>query len=542
MNASLKQLEEWLSAVEGEHFEFKQAKGTFSFDDLASYCAALANEGGGKVLLGVTDKRPREVVGTKAFQQYERTRQGLIESLHVRIDIEEILHPSGRVLVFHVPTRPVGTPIQYKGIYWARRGDSLVPMSEDRLREIFSEAGHDFSADICAGGSMADLDPAAIEDFRRRWIAKSGNQALGNLSDEQLLTDTEVIADGRPTYAALILFGTRRALGRHLAQAEVVFEYRSSDASGPAQDRREFRQGFFTFYDDLWNTINLRNDKQHYQEGLFVLDIPTFSERPVREAVLNAVSHRDYQVAPSVFIRQYPRRVEIVSPGGLPVGITLENILDRQSPRNRRIADIFGKCGLVDRSGQGMNVIFEDSIRQSKRVPDFTGTDQYQVSLTLHGTVRDPNFIRFLQRIGQEKQETFATSDWQVLNFVSQDERIPEHFRPRVDRLVELGVIERVGRGRFVLSRQYYELVGQKGAYTRKKGLDRETNMELLLAHIRDCGRAGSPMEELLQVLPALSRGQVKYLLQKLRGEGRIYLRGRTKGGRWYPGPGEKQQ
>ncbi len=69
MNASLKQLDEWLNAVEGEHFEFKQAKGEFSFDDLASYCAALANEGGGKVLLGVTDKRPRKVVGTKAFQQ-----------------------------------------------------------------------------------------------------------------------------------------------------------------------------------------------------------------------------------------------------------------------------------------------------------------------------------------------------------------------------------------------------------------------------------------------------------------------------------------
>lgn len=452
------------------------------------------------------------------------------------MDIEEILHPNGRVLVFHVPTRPVGTPIQYKGIYRARRGDSLVPMSEDRLREIFSEAGHDFSADICAGGSMADLDPAAIEDFRRRWIAKSGNQALGNLSDEQLLTDTEVIADGRPTYAALILFGTRRALGRHLAQAEVVFEYRSSDASGPAQDRREFRQGFFTFYDDLWNTINLRNDKQHYQEGLFVLDIPTFSEGPVREAVLNAVSHRDYQVAPSVFIRQYPRRLEIVSPGGLPVGITLENILDRQSPRNRRIAEIFGKCGLVERSGQGMNLIFKDCIRASKRVPDFTGTDQYQVSLTLDGTVRDPNFVRFLQRIGREKQQTFATSDWQVLNSISQDGRVPEHCKPRVNRLVELGVIERVGRRRFVLSRQYYELVGRRGAYTRKKGLDRETNKELLLKHIRESGGLGAAAKELRQVLPALSRKRVYGLLCKLRAEGKIHLRGRTKGSTWHLG------
>src|SRR5262249_38321348 len=193
--------------------------------------------------------------------------------------------------------------------------------------------------------------------------------------------------DGRLTYAALILFGSHRALGRFLSQSEVTFEYRSSDASGPAQARKDYRVGFFSFYDDLWNSINQRNDLQHYQDGLFVLDISTFSERPIREAILNAVSHRDYQLGSNVFVRQYPRRIEITSPGGLPYPITLENILDRHSPRNRRIADVFLKCGLVERSGQGMNMIFEESIRESKPLPDFTNTDRYQVSITLHGTM-----------------------------------------------------------------------------------------------------------------------------------------------------------
>ena len=144
----------------------------------------------------------------------------------------------------------------------------------------------------------------------------------------------------------------------------------------PAQQRVELRQGFFSFYDELWNLINLRNDIQHFQSGLFVLDIPTFSERVVREAVLNAVSHRDYQLSGSVFIRQDPRRLVLESPGGFPVGITEHNILDRQLPRNRRIADIFAKCGLVERSGQGMNLMFELSIQESKPTPDFAGTDR----------------------------------------------------------------------------------------------------------------------------------------------------------------------
>jgi len=117
-------------------------------------------------------------------------------------------------------------------------------------------------------------------------------------------------------------------------------------------------------------------------------DILTFSEGAVREAILNAVSHRDYRRAGSVFVRQYPRRIEVVSPGGFPAGITVENILYRQLPRNRRIAETLERCGLVERSGQGANRMFEESIRQAKPLPDFAGTDQYQVALTLHGRFR----------------------------------------------------------------------------------------------------------------------------------------------------------
>lgn len=338
---TIEQLEELMASKEGEHLEFKEAKENFHFETLIKYCAALANEGGGKVVLGVTDKRPRSVVGSQAFKQPERTRSGLIDKLHLNVDFSMVNHSEGRVLIFHVPTRPIGNPVKYEGIYWQREGDSLRAMSEDRLRGIFAEGGHDFSSDICASATLDDLDTEAIENFRKRWVKKSGNQSLTTLTQEQLLNDAEALVDGGVTYAALILFGTHKALGRHLAQAEVIFEYRASDASGPAQQRKEFRQGFFSFYDELWDLINLRNDIQHFQSGLFVLDIPTFSERVIREAVLNAVSHRDYQLGGSVFIRQYPRRLLLESPGGFPIGITEQNILDRQLPRNRRIADIF---------------------------------------------------------------------------------------------------------------------------------------------------------------------------------------------------------
>ena len=91
------------------------------------------------------------------------------------------------------------------------------------------------------------------------------------------------------TYAARALFGKRESLGKYLPQAEIIFEYRSSEASGPASQREEFRMGFFACYNRLWELINLRNDKQHYQDGFFVYDIPTFNERVVREAILSAI-------------------------------------------------------------------------------------------------------------------------------------------------------------------------------------------------------------------------------------------------------------
>jgi len=214
---TIEQLEELMTSKEGEHLEFKEARNNFHFEKLVQYCAALANEGGGKIVFAVTDKRPRSVVGSQAFKQPERTRSGLIEQLHLNIDFSIVNHPKGRVLIFHVPTHPIGNPAKYKGIYWQRQGDNLIAMSEDRLRGIFAEAGHDFSADICASATMNDLDTVAIENFRKRWLDKSRNQGLITLTQGQLLSDAEALFDGGLTYAALILFGTRKALGRHLA-------------------------------------------------------------------------------------------------------------------------------------------------------------------------------------------------------------------------------------------------------------------------------------------------------------------------------------
>jgi len=538
MNTSFEEVESLLRSKEDEHLEFKQAKTTFCFDELVKYCVALANEKGGKIILGVTDKAPRKIVGTAAFQGIERTKIGLNQRIPLRIEVDEILHPSGRVLIFTVPSRPIGMPIHYEGSYYMRAGESLVPMSQDMLKNIFNESSPDFTADICSDAQLADLDNDSIEDFRNRWIQKSKNENIRSLTAVQLLTDAELLTSKGLTYAALILFGTHKALGRFLAQAEVIFEYRSTEASGAAQYRHEYRHGFFAYYEELWETINLRNDHQHYQDGLFNWDIATFNESAVREAILNAISHRDYRMAGSVFIRQYPRRLEIVSPGGFPTGITLENILWQQQPRNRRIAESFARCGLVERSGQGMNRIFEACIKESKPKPDFSNTDDNHVWLTLQGQVQNTKFLQFLEKIGQEQLESFSTRDLLVIDKIFNAESVLDSEKRTLSRLKELGIIEQINRGRgtrYVLAKKFYAFIGKKGIYTRKKGLDRKTNKELLLSHIRANANDGSRMVEFLEILPGHSRSQIQVLLRELAKENRIYVHGSTLAARWYP-------
>jgi ATP-dependent DNA helicase RecG len=527
-------ISELLNAPEGEHYQFKEAKDRCDFEEAVKHCCALANCGGGKFILGISDRRPRLVVGSEAFGQPERTRERFISKLHVRVDFQIHNCEGKRVLVFDVASRPIGLPIQVDGIAWWYIGDSLVPMPSDITRDIYFESGHDFSADICSGATISDLDTGAIETFRLKWLEKSGNNLVKNISIYQLLVDCGAIINSGITYAALVLFGTCKALDRFLPQSEIIFEYRFTNASGPAQQRENIREGFFNCFDRIWNLINLRNNKQHYQEGLFIFDIPTFNERVVREALLNAVSHRNYQLGGSIFISQYNDRLVVESPGGFPTGITIENILYRQSPRNRLIAEILARCGLVERAGQGMNLIYELSIKEAKPLPDFTGTDIYLVCITLSGLVIDKRMFTLINSIGNNHMGLLTTDDLLIINSLFHEKKLSVNLRLRVKRLIDMGIIENAGRGKYLLARRLYEATGKSGVHTRLRGLDRETNKVLIMKHIERNGEKGAPLKELCLVLPSHSRSQIQVLLRELRKENLIRVEGNTSSARWF--------
>jgi ATP-dependent DNA helicase RecG len=526
-------LELWLQGREDEHCEFKKAENQIDSHELTDYCIALANEGGGHLILGITNKMPRQVVGSQACPNLGQTKKTLLDRIHLRVEASELDYNGARVVVFAVPARPVGTPLQYNGRYLMRSGESLTAMTPEQLQIIFAERQPDFSALVLSGATIDDLDPAGIERFRSLWHRKSGNGELLRLSILQILSDGELIRpDGSVTVAALVLLGKPLALSRYLAQAELIFEYRSNEASIEYQQRMEYRKGYLLYDDDLLSLINLRNEVQAVRDGMFIAQIPAFHEEVVREASLNAVCHRDYRLGESILVRQYPTRLEIENPGGLPDGITPETILQRQFRRNRLIAEALQKCGLIERSSQGVDKMFRLMLRQGKRRPDYSGSDDNRVLVRLDGEIQDPEFFNFVERLRREKGLTLDLSDLLLLDDIRQG-KIRTADDP-VRRLMAQGLVEKVSRGRgtrYILSKKYYTVAGQKGAYTRKRGLNRETNKALILTHLEHHGRG--TFQEFHEALDGLNRNQIHGLLNELREEGKIRHVGPRRYGYW---------
>ncbi len=533
MKTSLEEINKWLKKLEDINLEFKKAENQFSRDkDLPNYCAALANEGGGKLLLGVDNNG--NVVGTKAFDRtYNKLSNELFEKLSLRIDAEELIYESKRILIFHIPSRPLGKPIQSNGQYFMRLGESLRIMDETELKKILSETDPDFSTKIISGLKLGDLDENALENLKKRWAQKSKREDYLTFSNEKMLRSLELLNDKGLNYAALILVGKKEKINEYLPGDEIIFEWRQ-DPNKTAHDfRTEWRSPFFNIYDQIWEILNARNLRIPFQEGFIQREIFAFNEKAIREALLNAVTHRDYSIgAQSIFIKASPEEFIIESPGGFPNGVTVENVLYKSAWRNRRIAEVLQQAGLVERSGQGMDDIFKFTIGEGKGIPDLSKSDVYSVILRIPGQVKDKNFILFLEKVVNEKQITLSFEEIYELEKVREKLKTNDvKFR---DKFIKLNLIENIGKGRgskYILAHQYYAHEGKTGVHTRLAGTPRLQKKGLILIHLQKNGKGTS--QEFQDIFPDLKQREINNLLQELKKEGKIMHIGSRRSGYW---------
>lgn len=491
-----------------DHVEFKKCQeGNMAFNGgtkikpsdrrkcILGYVVALCNEGGGYLVLGLEDAYPHKVIGTKQnLGSLGELESKIYSELGIRPFIYELFDNDGhRVVVIDVPPRPAGKVYAFEDVELMRVGEDLVPMDLRTLFAILQEEEPDFSQMICEKVSINDLDVGAIRILKEKYARKQNNPAFMSLSNQHALSDLKLVVDGKVTNAAVLLVGKEEVIDMYFPQAKVMHEYRNIEGQERFDQRVSFGQPFYLLIDKLWSAINARNGNVSVQEGPYLFDIPFFNEQVIREVVNNAFAHRNYRISSEIVIKQYPNKLSVISPGGFPLGVTIDNILTVSStPRNRLLADVLAKTGIVERSGQGIDIIFRQTLSEGKQKPDYSKTDDYQVTAILSSTVKEPAFAIFIQSIQQELPENQKLSVFDILTFCDIREGRQPRDKEIVKRLYHLGYLEKRGRTnavKFILPRRYYEIAGNMTEYSKLIDWDDEQIWAVLFPYLIKYGK-----------------------------------------------------
>ena len=521
-----------LKKSEGIDLEFKAARNSFRFDDITKYCSAFSNVGGGYLLLGVDDTN--KVTGTAAYDgTYHELPEKIYAKCLIEAKVDEVFYDSKRVLVFQFPPHYPGRPVSADdGKYYCRVGSSMVEMSPDKLREVFSEVDSDYTSEYCIGAGFNDLDTDAIKILKNLWARKSNREDILLQDDKRVLSDLRLVDGRNVTRAAIILVGSEAAISKYAPSSEIILEWRQIDNKISYDFRREWRGPLVRVCDEIMREIQNRNMRYDLKEGLFNGDIWSFNIEVVREALINAIAHRDYRLcAHSVWIKFSSSSFNISSPGGLVNGITLENIFERSAWRNRLLSDVLQKVGWMEQSSQGMDTIFQKTIGEGKGTPKLS-VSNVLVELNIPAVVIDENFVAFLNLVMNEKRILLSTQEVIELDRIRMEKGV--HQPKYKESLVEKGLIASEGRGtatRYFLTKDYYEYIGKIGEYTRMKGLTTKAKRALIEKHLNENKRINA--NDLAQMFPELSYQQRYNLVRPMISDGILIHIGSKKDGFW---------
>lgn len=528
--------------------EFKRAEqGNFAYDGgsrvkpserrkcILGYVTAFCNEGGGYLVLGMEDAYPHKVVGTK---QNEGTLGYLESSIYRDTQIRPVIYDlyedevnkTGRVVVIEIPPRPVGKLFRFEDVALMRVGEELKPMSDEMIFSILQEHEPDFSADICDGITINDLDAEAIRILKQKYATKQKNLDFLTLPDSQVLSDLNLIKNEKVTNAALILVGKQEVLNSQLPQASVILEFRKSESLVPYTNRQVYSQPFYKMIDQLWHDIDLRNDKIDVSENSYIFNIPYFNEEVIRESINNAIAHRDYRRTSETVIKQYPQKMIIMNTGGFPLGVTVENLLRVQStPRNRLLADVLAKTGIVERSGQGIDKIYKNTLSEGKDEPDYSHSDPFRVELHLSAVIKNKAFAMFLDSEQRDlpEEERLSVFEVMALNYIREGKS--EHVDKEIlKNLLDRKLIEKRGKTRgtyYILAKSYYELCGKEGEYSKKDDWSASQALPIVMAHFKTFKIA--KMKDFVSLLDShMSRRQVRTTIEQYVTQGYLTKEG----------------
>ena len=538
-------IEDLIRRGESLTVEFKSDLRCLPDRDLVAAVVSLANTEGGDLLLGVEDDDT--VTGLHAKHQNISTLPSLIAgrtnpSISIRLErhllqqgpIARIAVPKCRQLVSTSEGQLLRRRLKLDGT------PEAVPFYPHEFIQRQSSLGLvDPSAMTMEELTVDQLDPLQRLRIRNAIKKFGGEQTLLSLADDELDGALGLCREShgirRPTVAGLLLMGTPDLLRLHLPAHEVAFQVLQGT---DVKVNEFFHKPLLDTFEDVELLFKARVEEEEIQVGLFRVPVPNFDRRAFREAFVNALVHRDYSRLGAVHVRISSDGLSISNPGGFVEGVTLENLLvaDPRS-RNPLLADIIKRIGLAERTGRGIDRIYEGMLRYGRPAPDYSMTNASTVRVFLSNASADLDFLKIvleqeeslgrmpidsliiLSRLREERRLTTA----ELAPSVQKSET---NVRATLERLVEASFLEPYGTGRgrtYTLSARLYQKAGLQDEYIRQAGFAPIQQEQMILNYV---DKHGSIKRAGVMSLCRLNGPQAYRILKSLTSKGLLKKKG----------------
>ncbi len=497
---------------------------------------AFANNKGGTLYFGVEDNG--EVTGCDG--NYDL--QNIIESIYEKtrpsifVDPEEIEYNGKKVIALTVASDGI-THATTDGRCLKRLGKNSKPFYPDEMSNRYSEIqSSDFSGRILSDSTEDDINKLEVYKLKEKLKARNPESTLADMDDIAFLRDLALVKSDsgniKLTVAGLLFVGKEQAINRLLPQAEVIYLHYSESNLEEYDARLDMKAPIISVIDRLSEKIQDSNRIVNVQVGLFRLEIVDFPEKVFQEALLNALSHRDYQSQGAVYVKHYPDKIVIENPGAFLDGITENNIITHPSvPRNKLIAETLQHLKYVQRTGQGVDIIFREMISSGKPFPEYKSYND-AVSLTIYSAIDDIDFVKFVANEENGLSRSFSLSELMILRYLKDNRKITmseaeiliqearDQAQNACNNLKRYGLIELSGN-EYMLTAKIYDELKNSVDYTKDKAIQYIKAREMILEYIRDRGFINN---ELVRELCGFSQKQARIILQRMRKENLIEL------------------
>lgn len=492
--------------LEGENIgvEFK----SFNFDNkkkmsetLTKEAVALTNTNGGIILVGVEDD------GTISGCDESYDVQLLLESVYDRtvprlfLDEERIVMDNKVIFVLKVPksNQLISTT---EGTIYKRLGKNSKPLYPDNYpsQNKFT-SNKDVSALIIDNASINDLDFKAIQNLKQRVELRNAHSTIHLNDDLSFLKDFKLIYEVEGSYqitmAGILFVGKVESIKKYIPQAMIQFLIYNENPN-EYELRHQLVLPIIELLDKLEEIISLYNKITNVQIGLHRLEVYDYLPKVIQEALLNAIAHRDYQSLSSINIKLYKNELNIENPGSFPEGITIDNIITHPStPRNKVITDILHQLKYVQSAGQGVDLLFRDTIAYGKQSPIYTIYDE-SISLKLYSMIEDLVLIKFIVK-EQEENGLLSTAEIRIIKFIRMNHRISFDDlckEAQVDEYSITSIIHKLEKERVIIQKEktkcysfthrVLECLDDTIEYTKNKKFDEIRGKEMILEYLKD--------------------------------------------------------